>query len=112
MDVPIDFEFEDYEYEDKPAILIKANERILGNVPADLVQEFIELVNKAGIRNVHIISYTPEYFSQKPKFEIMQYITISEIGEVTFDAYKAGEKFNELKSVRKEKKEIDKIIKL
>lgn len=43
MDGPIDFEFEDYEYEWKLAILIKANDRILGNVPADLVSEFIEL---------------------------------------------------------------------
>ena len=43
MDGPIDFEFEDYEYDEKPAILIKANERIIGNVPADLVSEFIQL---------------------------------------------------------------------
>lgn len=43
MDGPIDFEFEDYEYDGKPAILIKANERIIGNVPANLVNEFIEL---------------------------------------------------------------------
>lgn len=43
MQDPIDFEFEDYIYENEPAILIKANERILGNVPADLVNEFIQL---------------------------------------------------------------------
>ena len=66
----------------------------------------VELVNKAKIRNVHIISYTPEYFSQQPKFEVMQYMTISETGDVTFDAYNAGEKFNELKSSRKEQKQI------
>lgn len=76
--------------------------------PADykISAKDVELVNKAGIRNVHIISYTPEYFSQQPKFEVMQYMTISETGEVTFDAYNAGEKFNELKTARKESKQI------
>lgn len=47
MQDPIDFEFEDYEYDGKPAILIKANGRILGNVPADYVDEFIELRDKS-----------------------------------------------------------------
>lgn len=48
MDGPIDFEFEDYEYEGSPAILIKANGRILGNVPANLVEEFNELRNNSS----------------------------------------------------------------
>lgn len=76
--------------------------------PADykISAKDVELVNKACIRKIHIISYTPEYFSQQPKFEVMQYITITETGEVSFDAYNAGEKFNELKSSRKLTKNI------
>lgn len=53
MDGPIDFEFEDYEYNNSPAILIKANDRIIGNVPADLVNEFIELRGTCSGMELH-----------------------------------------------------------
>ena len=42
MDGNILFEFEQYEYEGKPAVKIIANGRILGTVPADIVDEFID----------------------------------------------------------------------
>lgn len=42
MDGAICFEFEQYEYEGKAAVKIIANDRILGNVPAAIVDEFIE----------------------------------------------------------------------
>lgn len=41
MDGPINFEFEQYDFEGKDAVRIIANDRILGNVPADIVEEFI-----------------------------------------------------------------------
>lgn len=42
MDGQILFEFEQYDYEGKDACRVIANDRILGNVPADCVNEFIE----------------------------------------------------------------------
>lgn len=48
MNEPINFEFVEYDYEGNPAVLIKANGRILGNVPADLVNEFINLYHSCN----------------------------------------------------------------
>ena len=45
MDGPIDFEFEEYDYNGEPAVLIKANGLIIGNVPADLVNKFLKYQN-------------------------------------------------------------------
>lgn len=45
MNEPINFEFEEYLYEDSPAVRIICNGRILGNVPADAVDEFLKLKN-------------------------------------------------------------------
>lgn len=41
MKGPVAFEFEEYEFEGKPAVKIIANDRILGHVPADIVDDFI-----------------------------------------------------------------------
>lgn len=47
MNEPINFEFEEYLYENQPAIRIICNGRILGNVPADVVNEFLKLKDKS-----------------------------------------------------------------
>lgn len=46
MDNSINFEFEEYEYNGNPAVIVKANNRVLGNIPADYVNEFIDVKNK------------------------------------------------------------------
>lgn len=66
----------------------------------------IELVNKIGVKAVQLVSFTPEYFSQKPQGEVMQTIYIDETGRTVFHAYAAGEKFGEVKAVRQEEREI------
>lgn len=66
----------------------------------------IELVNKIGVKAFQLVSFTPEYFSQKPQGEVMQSIYINESGRTVFHAYTAGEKFGEAKVVRQEQKEI------
>lgn len=48
MNGAINFEFEQYDYEGKSAVKIIANNRILGNVPADIVDEFIEKITNAN----------------------------------------------------------------
>lgn len=48
MNGAINFEFEQYDYEGKPAVKIYANNRVLGNVPADIVDEFIEKITNAN----------------------------------------------------------------
>lgn len=47
MNEPINFEFEEYLYENQPAVRIICNGRILGNVPADVVNEFLKLKDKS-----------------------------------------------------------------
>ncbi len=76
--------------------------------PSDykITDKDIERVSKARLKTVHIMSYTPEYFSTAPKGEVFQALSITETGEVAFDAFAAGEKFAEIKSVRKEKRDI------
>ena len=36
-------DFEVYEYEGKPAVYVKLNDQVIGNIPADKVSEFLEL---------------------------------------------------------------------
>lgn len=38
------FEFEQYEYEGKPAVKILVNNRVIGNVPANIVDDFIDKI--------------------------------------------------------------------
>ena len=66
----------------------------------------IELVNKIGVKAVQLVSFTPEYFSQKPQGEVMQTIYIDETGRTVFHAYAAGEKFGEVKAVRQEERQV------
>lgn len=66
----------------------------------------IENVSKAGVVAVHLISFTPEYFSQKPQGEVMQSISITETGKVKFNSYLPGEKFGALKNGRQQQTEI------
>lgn len=46
FDKGISIEFEQYEYEGKPAVYVYANDEIIGNIPAKYVDKFIEISSR------------------------------------------------------------------
>lgn len=50
-------EFEEYEFEGKPAVYVKLNDQVVGNVPADKVSEFLELEKTHKRDNVNVDVY-------------------------------------------------------
>ncbi|WP_394234072.1 hypothetical protein [Niallia oryzisoli] len=44
--------FETYEYEGKPAVYVKLNNQVVGNVPANKVSEFLELESAHHRENI------------------------------------------------------------
>lgn len=50
-------DFEVYEYEGRPAVYVKINDQIVGNVPADKTQEFLDIERTHKRDNVHAEVY-------------------------------------------------------
>lgn len=49
--------FEEYEFEGKPAVYVKINEQIVGNVPADITETFLEHEKMYTRDNIHCDVY-------------------------------------------------------
>jgi len=50
-------DLEPYEYEGKPAVYVKVNDQVIGNVPADTVETFLEYERKYKRDNIHCEVY-------------------------------------------------------
>lgn len=49
--------FEEYEYEDRPAVYVKINDQIVGNIPADTTEKFLEHEKLYTRDNIHCDIY-------------------------------------------------------
>ena len=56
-ETPETVDFEVYEYEGRPAVYVKINNKIVGNVPADTTAIFLDHENKYKRDNVHCDIY-------------------------------------------------------
>lgn len=50
-------DFEQYEYEGKPAIYVKINDKIVGNIPSNLVNTYLEYESMYTLDNIHCDVY-------------------------------------------------------
>ena len=48
---------EQYEYEGKPAVYVKINDKIVGNIPSDLVNTYLEYESKYSLDNIRCDVY-------------------------------------------------------
>lgn len=56
-ETPETVDFEKYTYEEKDAVYIKINDQIIGNIPSDKIQEFLEYENKYKRDNINCDIY-------------------------------------------------------
>lgn len=56
-ETPETVDFEQYEYEGRPAVYVKINDQIIGNVPADTTETFLEYEKLYKRDNIHCDIY-------------------------------------------------------
>ncbi len=56
-EIPESVTFEQYEYEGRPAVYVKINEQIVGNIPADTTETFLEHEKLYQRDNIHCDIY-------------------------------------------------------
>lgn len=56
-EIPETVDFEQYEYEGRPAVYVKINDQIVGNVPADTTETFLEHEKLYKRDNIHCDIY-------------------------------------------------------
>ena len=56
-ETPETVDFEPYEYEGRPAVYVKINDQIVGNIPADTTEIFLEYEKMYKLDNIHCDIY-------------------------------------------------------